>query len=200
MTLLRSLGGAVLAFIGILSYELLLSQLRSFPGPFLAKFSDFFRAYLTMKGDVDAKYRQWHRKWGMAVRVGPHTISLSDPSLIKVVYETRNAWMKVNESIYHETIRNCFADKRYQSDMYRVNDLVVNGHRIQNIFNTQDQHFHSKYTKPIGQFWALSKVLEQEPLMDETLQKFTDKLATEFTDGGNADMVCMMDKWLTYCE
>lgn len=81
--------------------------------------------------------------------------------------------------------------------MYRVNDVVVNGQRISNIFNTQDEAFHSKYTKPIGGFWTLSRILELEPLMDETIHKFVSRLGNKFAD--NPKMVCMMDDWLTYC-
>lgn len=84
--------------------------------------------------------------------------------------------------------------------MYRVNDVVVNGQRIPNIFNTQDEAFHSKYAKPIGGFWTLTKVLELEPLMDETIQKFVNKLGSRFADASGSDKVCMMDDWLTYCK
>jgi hypothetical protein len=76
-------------------YEITLSPLRRFPGPFLAKLTDFYRAGLTTRGNVDHHNRQWHQKWGSAVRVGPNAISLSDPELIKVVYTSKNAWLKV---------------------------------------------------------------------------------------------------------
>lgn len=83
--------------------------------------------------------------------------------------------------------------------MYRVNDVLIEGHIIQNVFNTADHEFHSKFTKPIGGFWTLSKVLELEFLMDETLDKFVDILCKRFVDGDKAGTVCMMDDWLTYC-
>jgi hypothetical protein len=77
-------------------YELLFSPLRRIPGPLSAKFTDFFRAYLATKGHVDGHMRAWHRKWGSAVRVGPNTVSISDPDLIRVIYTTRNPWRKVS--------------------------------------------------------------------------------------------------------
>lgn len=83
--------------------------------------------------------------------------------------------------------------------MYKPNDVVVNGQRISNIFNTSDKAFHAKYTKPIGGFWTLSKVLELEPLMDETLTVFTNKLRAKFADVPNAREVAKMDKWVAYC-
>lgn len=79
--------------------------------------------------------------------------------------------------------------------MYRPNDVVVNGQRIQNVFNTQDKAFHSKYTQPIGGFWKQSKILEMEPYMDESLSEFMSVLERRFSSTGQ---VCMMDDWLTY--
>lgn len=65
------------------------------------------------------------------------------------------------------------------------------------MFNTQDKAFHDKHTKPIGGFWTLSKVLEVEPLVDETLRDFVSKLKQEFVE---TDRVCMMDDWISYCK
>ncbi|KAK4235413.1 cytochrome P450 [Achaetomium macrosporum] len=167
---------AVVALVVVrVVYELLLSPLRQFPGPLLAKFTDFYRAGLTLTGRVDHWKRTWHRRWGPAVRVGPNAISLNDPDLIKVIYTTKNAWLK--------------------TDMYRPNDLLVDGKRIQNIFNTPDKAFHAKYTKPIVGFWSQTKILELEPLMDETLRLLIDTLGKRFADTG---AVCPMDKWVTY--
>ncbi|KAI6779237.1 uncharacterized protein J7T54_007764 [Emericellopsis cladophorae] len=126
-------------------------------------------------GDVDRKHLAWHHKWGSAVRVGPNAISLNDPDLIKTLYGTKNPWRK--------------------SDMYRPNDVVVNGARIQNIFNTQDKKFHAKYARPIGGFWTLSKVLELEPLFDETIRLLVSRLNDGFAE---KRAVCMMDNWLAY--
>ncbi|KAF5020470.1 hypothetical protein F66182_7509 [Fusarium sp. NRRL 66182] len=156
-------------------YEFFSSPLRHFPGPLFSKFTDFYRAHLTKQGHVDGHIRAWHQKWGSAVRVGPNTVSISDPDLIRVIYTTRDPWRK--------------------SNMYRPNDVVVNGQRIQNIFNTADEDFHTKYTKPIRGFWTLSKIVEAEPIMDETLRELMTHLDSRFASTGN---VCMMDEWVSY--
>jgi hypothetical protein len=52
------------------------------------------------------------------------------------------------------------------------------------------RQFHDKHTKPIGGFWTLSKVLEVEPLVDETLREFVRKLNQEFVE---KDAICMID-------
>lgn len=88
---------AVLLISARVIWEFLFSPLRAFPGPFAAKFTDAWRAFLTTRGNVDSITRGWHAKWGQAVRIGPNAISLSDPGLIKVVYAstTKKAWRKV---------------------------------------------------------------------------------------------------------
>lgn len=84
--------------------------------------------------------------------------------------------------------------------MYRPNDVLINGMRLQNIFNTQDNEWHDKFMKPIRGLWTMTKVLEMESLIDETLSKFCDKLSSKFVDGANAGKTCMMDEWLGYCK
>ena len=36
-----------------------------------------------------------HEQYGSAVRLGPNLVSLSDPDLIKVVYDVRGSFVKV---------------------------------------------------------------------------------------------------------
>lgn len=45
----------------------------------------------------------------------------------------------------------------------------------------------------------MTKVLEYEPLIDETLGKLVQKLAAKFADGPNAGTVCPADDWIGYC-
>lgn len=86
----------VVALLGVwIIYELAFSPLRHFSGPALARFTNFYRAGLTLRGKVDTNFKDWHRQWGTAVRVGTNCISISDPDLIKVIYTTKNAWVKV---------------------------------------------------------------------------------------------------------
>jgi hypothetical protein len=46
----------------------------------------------------------------------------------------------------------------------------------------------------------MTKVLEYEPLIDETLNKFVDKLAAKFVDGANVGTVCPADEWIGFCK
>lgn len=84
--------------------------------------------------------------------------------------------------------------------MYRPNDVLIEGHRLSNLFNSQDEEWHDQNIRPIRGLWSMTKVLEYEPLIDETLTKFVDKLALRFVDGENAGKVCPADEWIGFCK
>ncbi|KAK5089535.1 hypothetical protein LTR70_005929 [Exophiala xenobiotica] len=82
--------------------------------------------------------------------------------------------------------------------MYRPNDVLINGQRLSNVFNAQDEDWHTKYMRPIRGFWTMTKVLDYEPLIDETLVKFMERLGKEFAEGENDGKSCPGDDWLGY--
>lgn len=86
---------AIISIAAIFLWELFSSPLRAFPGPLAARFTNIWRAIATASGHIDRTNVEWHRKYGSAVRVGPNTISISDPNLIRVIYATKTAWPKV---------------------------------------------------------------------------------------------------------
>jgi hypothetical protein len=78
-----------------LGYAYLTSPLRSFPGPLLAKFTDFWRVWDYFSTTQIKSHQELHAKYGTAVRIGPNMISVSDPALIKTIYSTRGDYVKV---------------------------------------------------------------------------------------------------------
>lgn len=84
--------------------------------------------------------------------------------------------------------------------MYQPNDVLLEGHRISNLFSTQDEEWHSQNIKPIRGLWTMTKVLDYEPLIDETLTKFVNKIAQKFVDGDKAGTICPADEWIGYCR
>lgn len=182
-----------------ISWEIFFSPLRAFPGPLAAKFTNIWRAIVAATGHVDRTNIEWHRKHGSAVRIGPNTLSISDHSLIRTIYGTKNAWKKVlSRSIY--SLKVVILTKHNQSDMYRPNDVRLNGKRLSNLFNTQDNDWHDKYINPIRKLWTMTALLKMEPLIDDTLSKLTDKLSANFADEPNTGKTCMMDDWLAFCK
>jgi hypothetical protein len=72
------------------------SPLNNIPGPFLAKFTNLWRLCNVLTGHAQRTQKQLHDRYGSAVRLGPNFITLSDPRLVKVVYDARGKFLKVS--------------------------------------------------------------------------------------------------------
>lgn len=77
-----------------------LSPLKAFPGPNAARYTNIWRYLGVVRGSFQNTQIRLHRKHGPAVRMGPNTISLSDPVLINKVFSTRSPWKKVRDIQY----------------------------------------------------------------------------------------------------
>ena len=82
---------AVLAYY-IISY--LTSPLKDIPGPFLAKFTNFWRVYDYCHFISSKTQKKLHAKHGLAVRLGPNLVALNDPDLIPIIYNARGTFRK----------------------------------------------------------------------------------------------------------
>lgn len=60
------------------------------PGPFLAKFTNFYRAYYTLRRTWHRDLMSLHDKYGPVVWIAPNDISCSDPFLRNQIYSFAN--------------------------------------------------------------------------------------------------------------
>lgn len=88
------LGAIVLAIQYVVAY--LNSPLKKIPGPFLAKFSNFWRFYNHYGQTHIETQKELHKKYGDVVCLGPNTVSVADASLLKTIYSTRGTFLKVS--------------------------------------------------------------------------------------------------------
>ncbi|ORY15010.1 cytochrome P450 [Clohesyomyces aquaticus] len=84
---------AVLIMRYVVSY--LRSSLKGLPGPFLAKFSDVWRFWNHYTWKHIETQKKLHEQYGDVVQLGPKTVSLSDPNLLKTIYTTRGTFIKI---------------------------------------------------------------------------------------------------------
>ena len=69
-----------------ITYQLLLSPLRSIPGPFLASISPFPQLYHGLKGDRHLWLHKLHQKYGTHVRVAPNFVSVNTVTGLHDIY------------------------------------------------------------------------------------------------------------------
>ncbi|OKL62006.1 hypothetical protein UA08_02919 [Talaromyces atroroseus] len=142
------------------------SPLKSFPGPLCTNFTDLWRYFKTAGGSVHLVHADLHRKYGPAVRVGPNALSLSDPSLLKLVYNTKNPWKK--------------------SNMYKVQESVrPDGTSQPNLFSTSDEKWHATVMRPVSSYLSSNKsVLSVEKFLDNSIALLLRILNEKFVNTG----------------
>lgn len=81
------------------AYRYYFHPLRRIPGPLLAKFTDAQRFFDTAGGRAELTHRLLHAKYGPVVRIGPNTVSLSNPECIKLIYSNKANFPKVGTGL-----------------------------------------------------------------------------------------------------
>lgn len=74
-------------------------RLAQFPGPLLARFSDFWQLWFMYKDRPNEPYRQLHERYGKVVRMAPNKLYFSDPAAIRDIYGLRKDLRKVCDCI-----------------------------------------------------------------------------------------------------
>lgn len=104
--MLSFVGSFVLALFSLFAFSALHTLytafrrgIRQVPGPWLAKFTIFYRISMVTKGNGVQEYRQLHEQFGDVVRVGPNHVSINDPHAIQQIYGISSKFRKVSIQI-----------------------------------------------------------------------------------------------------
>ncbi|KAH7014463.1 cytochrome P450 [Microdochium trichocladiopsis] len=82
-------------YASMMVYRSMFHPLRHFPGPFWAKFSQFWGVLKTApKTDNFRHLDRLHAQYGEYVRVGPNLLSVSDPDLVEPIHNTHTKFTK----------------------------------------------------------------------------------------------------------
>lgn len=78
------------AYLTVLTiYRLTLHPLAKYPGPFLAKITDWYSVYHAWKGDRHLEFWRCHERYGPVVRFGPNSLSINSNTALKTIYGHR---------------------------------------------------------------------------------------------------------------
>ncbi len=69
--------------------------LNKYPGPFLASLTDWWRFVDVYRRRPELSHIALHKKYGQVVRLGPNTLSFSDPDALKTIYGLNKGFIKV---------------------------------------------------------------------------------------------------------
>lgn len=133
------------------------------PGPLLARFTDLYRFLSVYRRNPHNEQNDLHKRYrghSDLVRLGPNTISVSGPGYIQQIYAI---------------------DKKLpKSDFYATFQNIVNGRRAASLVAVTDEQVHAKMKRLVANAYALSTLVEFEPLVDSTTHVFLDVLQQRF--------------------
>ncbi|KAG0141432.1 hypothetical protein CROQUDRAFT_51696 [Cronartium quercuum f. sp. fusiforme G11] len=121
--------------------------LKSYPGPWLAKFSRIWLGRVARGGERYKVIHQAHLKYGRFVRIAPDELSIADADAIQPVLGHGTGTTK--------------------SEFY---DAFVSIHR--GLFNTRDRADHTRKRKLVANTFSQQNVLEFEPYIASSITAF----------------------------
>ncbi|KAL4881805.1 cytochrome P450 [Aspergillus karnatakaensis] len=149
--------------------------LNRYPGPALASVTDWWRLYTVWTRKAHFRYLKLHEKHGDVVRLGPNTLSFSNPQVMKAIYGMNK--------------------KLGKSDFYPVQMQVSRGEILQSLFGTQDQDYHARLRRAVSNAFSMSSIVQYEPRVTETAKVFLDRTAQLYATTGTR---CDLKLWLQF--
>ncbi|KAF9693475.1 hypothetical protein EKO04_008401 [Ascochyta lentis] len=168
----------IVALAARLLYNRYGTGLNHIPGHFFASFTDFYRLA------VAREYRpeQWHielyKQYGDLVRIGPRTVLCSSNKAAKKIYALNAGFVK--------------------SDFYNVQQTLGKGVPLKTLFTSTDEAFHSKLRRAVSNAYAMTSLIQFEPLVDSTTTEFLKQLKQRYADNVDDSGVCDFGAWLQY--
>ncbi len=130
--------------------------LRKIPGPFLASILPLDRMLSAYSGHQFQRHLDYHAKYGKIVRVGPNHVSLGEWEQISNVYSITSKFDK--------------------SNFYTLFHAKSPVGPIPTVFSIVDPVGHKNLKRPVGAAYALSSLLDFEPLTDDCTRILERKL------------------------
>ncbi|KAL2874988.1 hypothetical protein SGCOL_009831 [Colletotrichum sp. CLE4] len=147
--------------------------LNKYPGPILASLTDWWRFFDVKGCRPEVTHQKLHAKYGDVVRLGPNTLSFADPAALKSIYGLNKGF----------------------SDFYIVQQSIAKGFRLESLFSTTNNDFHSQFRRCVNSAFSMSALVQYEPFVDNTTKLFLSQ--TEKLFAGNPEG-CDFTTWLQF--
>ncbi|RLL99566.1 hypothetical protein CFD26_107307 [Aspergillus turcosus] len=146
----------LLYYCGLCLYRIYFHPLAKYPGPLLARISDWYIAFHSWKGDLPKDIFECHGKYGDVVRYGPN----------RIIFNTAQA---------HTDIHG------FQSKVLKVPGYAALAQSAPSILTLRDAQEHARRRRVISSSLSDDCVRSYEPAIISMIKKFCDKLV-EKTD------------------
>ncbi|KIW23706.1 uncharacterized protein PV07_11885 [Cladophialophora immunda] len=135
-------------------------KLSSIPGPFLASFTDLWRAYAQNYGTIATTLIKLHEQYGPLVRIGPNTIHVSDPAAVSTIYTNHGEFRKA-DSYSPLRVRN------------------PQGKSAGSVIDMQDEEGNTLLKRGVGNAFATKTLLDYEHSVDDTVNELARTIIEE---------------------
>lgn len=85
-----------------------------------------------------------------------------------------------------------------KSDFYPVQQVIANGQPMHGLFNTTDEKFHGRLRRHAANAYAMSTLVQFEPLVDSTIEAFVKQIDQRFVDKPGDAGTMDFGTWLHY--
>ncbi|TIA10472.1 benzoate 4-monooxygenase cytochrome-like protein P450 [Aureobasidium pullulans] len=150
--------------------------LNKYPGAPLAAYTNWWRFFEVWGQKSEVTHVALHKEHGDIVRLGPNVLSFADPKAIKTIYGLNKGMTK--------------------SDFYPVQQAVSKGKRLQSLFSTTWEDYHAKYRRCVNGAFAMSSLVEYEPLVDSTTDVYIERTKELYC--GEKKQRCDFTRWLQF--
>ncbi|KAJ4994294.1 cytochrome p450 [Stagonosporopsis vannaccii] len=168
----------VLALVARLLHNKYAAGLSHIPGPFLASFTDFYRLAIARGYRPERWHIELHKRYGDFVRIGPRTVLCSSNNAAKKIYALNAGFVK--------------------SDFYTVQQTLAKGVPLKTLFTSTDERFHAKLRRSVSNAYAMSSLVQFEPLVDSTTIEFLKQLKQRYADKLDNQGIVDLGAWLQY--
>jgi cytochrome P450 len=85
-----------------------------------------------------------------------------------------------------------------QSEFYPVQQALAKGVPLKTLFTSTDEVFHAKLRRAVSNAYAMSSLVQFEPLVDSAIREFLAQLRNRYAMESGDDQVVDFGEWLQY--
>ncbi|EXJ60076.1 cytochrome P450 oxidoreductase [Cladophialophora yegresii CBS 114405] len=168
----------ILLVVGLFALSLVYNKLRpglrGIPGPPVAAYTKLWRLYDVWRGHAHMTAIDIHKEYGPVVRIGPSHVSISDPSVIPVIYGIKENFTKTG--------------------FYPIQCISWKKKPEMNLFSTRDPEYHRVEKRKVGAAYSMPNLLQSEAAIDSCVSLFMSRLDEYASRGEPVDL----GAWLQY--
>ncbi|MDI1490295.1 MAG: hypothetical protein OHK93_001495 [Ramalina farinacea] len=186
--------------LGRLAYLRYYKGLNKFDGPFLASFTNLWRAWNLCGTKNRMPIAELHERYGEVVRIGPNVLSFNNPNAIKDIYnknfvKVRSRWQNRLQVSRFEKF-GVLTRGIQQSEFYSVAAGVNKGVAVQTLFSQTDEVYHDKLRRSLASAYSMSNVMQYEPFVDKTIELFLEQVDHNFAGKEGPDGIIDLPQWM----